>query len=138
VGRRFEVVPPVRNDHDVTAHVIASVHPHNFFGGNQVLFIDKGQDAGLKPGNRLFITRKGDAWRRSLATPGAGLRISPDSENLPSVERTPGTHDESRYPDEVVGELRVLDVRQHTSTCIVTESKAEIEREDTAVARRGY
>jgi nucleoid-associated protein YgaU len=138
VGRRFEVVAPVRNLRDITAHVLASVHPHNFFGANQVLFIDKGGPDGVLVGNRFFVIRKGDAWRRSLATPGAGYRISPEAENMPDVEKTPGTHDEAHYPDEVVGELRVLEVREKSSTCLVTESKAEIERDDVAVARKGY
>ena len=111
---------------------------NNFFGAQQVLFIDKGSKDGLRPGNRLFITRQGDAWRRSLATPGAGLRISREAENSPEVQKTPGTRDESRYPDEVIGELRVLETRERTSTCIVTETKLEIERQDIAVARRGY
>lgn len=138
VGRRFQVVPPVRNEKDIRAHIIASVHPHNFYGQNQVLFIDQGADDGLKVGNRLFIVRRGDAWRRSLATPGAANRITPESEKLPEMEKTPGTRDESKYPDEIIGELRVLAVRAHSATCVVTQSKAELERDDMAQARKGY
>jgi hypothetical protein len=138
VGRRFQVVPPVRNDKDVKAHIIASVHPHNFYGQNQVLFIDKGGEDGLRLGNRLFVVRRGDVWRRSLATPGAGNRMSPESAGLPDMEKTPGTRDESKYPDEIVGELRVVAVRPHSATCVVTQSKAELEQDDTAQARKGY
>jgi hypothetical protein len=138
VGRRFQVIPPVRNEAEVRAHILASVHPHNFYGQNAVLFLDKGALDGLKPGNRLFIIRRGDAWRRSLATPGAANRISPESEKTPEMEKTPGTRDENHYPDEVVGELRILAVRPHTSTCLVTQSKAEIEKDDVAVSRKGY
>ncbi len=138
IGRRFQVVPPVRNERDIKAHIIASVHPHNFYGQNQVVFIDQGADDGLKVGNRLFIVRRGDAWRRSLATPGAANRITPESERIPDMEKTPGTRDESKYPDEVVGELRVLALRPHSATCVVTQSKAELERDDIAQARKGY
>ena len=138
IGRRFQVVPPVRNLTDVSAAVVASVHPHNFYGQNQVVFIDKGEADGLKVGNRLFILRRGDAWRRSLATPGAAYRISPESTNLPDMEKTPGTKDEGNYPQEVVGELRILEARPHSSTCLVTQSRLEIENSDIAVARRGY
>ncbi|MEI7892724.1 MAG: LysM peptidoglycan-binding domain-containing protein [Myxococcales bacterium] len=138
VGRRFQVVPPVRNTVDVQAEVLASVYPHNFFGQNQVLFIDKGEKDGLRAGNRLLILRKGDAWRRSLATPGAANRISPNSETLPELERTPGIKDENRFPEEVVGELRVVSVRAHTATCVVTLARYEIERGEVAVARKGY
>lgn len=138
VGRRYQVVPPVRNEKDIKAHIVASVHPHNFYGQNQVVFVDQGGEEGLKLGNRLFIIRRGDAWRRSLATPGAANRISPESEKLPDLERTPGTRDEKQYPDEIIGELRVVAVRPHSATCVVTQSKAELEKDDMAVARKGY
>jgi hypothetical protein len=32
----------------------------------------------------------------------------------------------------------VVDVRDHTATCVVTQSKREIETGDDAVARKGY
>ena len=139
VGRRFEVVPPVRNDADVSANVIASVHPNNFFGQNQLVFVDKGKLDGLKVGNRLFIMRRGDAWRRSLVAHGpAEYRISPENENLPDMERVPGSRDDQRYPNQLVGELRVVKIHDHTATCLVSEAKLEIERGDAAVARKGY
>jgi len=138
IGRRFQVVPPVRNEKDIKAHIIASVHPHNFYGQNQVVFLDQGAEDGLKLGNRLFIIRRGDAWRRSLATPGAANRISPEAEKLPDMEKTPGTRDEKAYPDEVIGELRIVAIKPHSATAIVTQSKAELEKDDLAVARKGY
>ena len=39
---------------------------------------------------------------------------------------------------EVIGELRVVSVRNHTAACIVTQSTREIELADSAVARKGY
>jgi hypothetical protein len=138
--RRFEIVAPRRNDVEVQARVLASVHPHAFYGQNAVVFIDKGDAAGLRPGNRLFILRRGDAWRQSLVTRGAGYRVSPDDERpMPPMEKTPGSkRQESSYPDEVVGELRVLSVKKDTSVCLVTQSRLEIETSDIAVARKGY
>jgi len=140
LARRFEIVPPKRNDADVQAHVLASVHPNEFWGQNQVVFIDKGEEAGLKLGNRLFIIRRGDAWRRTLVTPDAGYRVSPEDERpMPPMEQTPGSRrDEERYPDEVLGELRVVSLRKDSATCVVTQSKGEIETYDLAVARKGY
>jgi len=140
IERSFQVVPPRRNDADVQAHVLASLHPNILFGQNQVVFIDKGEAAGLKPGNRLFVVRRGDAWRRSLVTPGAGYRVSPDDERpMPPMENTPGArHEEEKYPDEVVAELRVLAVKKDTAACLVTQSRHEIEVNDLAVGRRGY
>ncbi len=140
IERSFRVVSPRRNDIDVQAHVLASLHPNILFGQNQVVFIDKGDAAGLKPGNRLFVIRRGDAWRQSLVTPGAGYRVSADDERpMPPMEKTPGArHEEDKYPDEVVAELRVLAVKKDTAACLVTQSRHEIEVSDLAVARKGY
>ncbi|HEY5148067.1 MAG TPA: LysM peptidoglycan-binding domain-containing protein, partial [Polyangiaceae bacterium] len=128
------------NETDVQAHVLASLHPNELFGQNQVVFIDKGDTAGLKPGNRLFIVRRGDAWRRSLVTPGAGYRVSADDERpMPPMENTPGARrEEEKYPDEVVAELRVLAVKKESAVCLVTQARLEIELNDLAVARKGY
>jgi hypothetical protein len=140
VVRSFQVVPPKRNEADVQARVLAAVHPNEFWGQNQLVFINKGEDAGLRVGNRLFIIRRGDAWRQSLVTPSAGYRVSPDDEKpMPPMEQTPGSRkDEQSYPDEVVGELRVVAVKKDTATCLVTQARREIELNDLAVARKGY
>ena len=140
VARKFEVVAPQRNDVEVEAHILASIHPNVFWGQNQVVFIDKGQDAGLKPGNRLFVVRRGDAWRKTLVTPTAGYRVSPDDEAaLPDMEKTPGARkDEQNYPDEVIAELRVVSLKKDSSACLVTQSRLEIEPAELAVARKGY
>jgi hypothetical protein len=141
LARSFEVVPPRRNEVDVVdAHVLASLHPNEFFGQNQIVFIDKGEDDGLKVGNRLTVMRRGDAWRRTLVTPQAGYRVSADDENpMPPLENTPGSHqDEQHYPEEPVAELRVVSLKKTTATCLVTQSRVEIESYDRAVARKGY
>jgi LysM domain len=140
IERKFAIVAPHRNEADLQAHVLASLHPNILFGQNQVVFIDKGEAAGLKPGNRLFVVRRGDAWRRSLVTPGAGYRVSADDERpMPPMENTPGArHEEEKYPDEVVAELRVLAVKKLSAVCLVTQSRLEIEVNDLAVARKGY
>jgi len=137
VGRKFEVVPPVRNQKDVNAQVLASVYPHNFYGQNQVVFLDKGDEDGLRPGNRLFVIRRGDAWHKSLASDVAGLRIALESDSPADTERPPVVGDQ-KAPLEVIGELRILTVRKHTSAALVTQSTKEIELNDSAVARKGY
>jgi hypothetical protein len=141
LSRAFEVVPPRRNDVDVPdAHVLASLFPHEFYGQNQIVFIDKGEKDGLKVGNRLTVMRRGDAWRKTLVTGHAGNRVSPDDEKpMPPLERTPGSNqDEAHYPEEPVAELRVVALKNETATCLVTQSRVEIEAYDRAVARKGY
>jgi LysM repeat protein len=140
LARSFEIVPPRRNDEDISARVLASVHPNEFYGQNQVIFIDKGEADGLKLGNRLFVVRRGDPWRQSLIEPIAGYRVSADDEKpMPEMENTPGSRrDDKTYPDEVTGELRVVALKKDSATCVVTQSTFEIERSDLVVARSGY
>lgn len=138
VQRKFIVAPPKRNVNDVHAHVIASVHQHVFYGQNQVVFIDQGEKEGLSVGNRLFVIRKGDAWGESLATQGAATRIAIESDSPAEVEKVPTPRDPKRLPEEVVGELRVVAVRDHSAACVVTQSRKEIEVHDDLFARKGY
>jgi len=140
LARSFEVVPAVRDTADVQAHVLASVNPNEFFGQNQVVFIDKGAAAGLAPGNRLVIVRRGDAWRSTLVAPIAGYRVSPDDDKpMPPMENTPGTRkDDGTLPEETIADLRVVATRKDTSTCIVVQARKEIEIGDSVVARKGY
>jgi hypothetical protein len=140
VARSFEIVPPRRNDVDVQAKVLASLHPNEFFGQNQVVFIDKGDDAGLRPGNRLFVMRRGDAWRQTLVTADMSYRVSADDERpMPPMEKTPGSSkDDANYPTEAIAELRVIDVKKDSAVCLVTHAKLEIELRDVVVGRKGY
>jgi hypothetical protein len=138
IRRRFNVVAPVRNLNDVAGKVIASVRLHEFFGQNQVVFIDRGVQEGLQVGNRLFVVRRGDAWRATLPNDLAGIRIAMESSSPADMERVPHARDEGSFPEQVVAELRVLALHPHSATCIVTQSIHEIEFGDAAVARKGY
>jgi hypothetical protein len=136
--RKFEVIPPKRNQVDVEAHVAIAVHPHVFYGQNQVVFIDRGAEAGLQPGNRLFVIRRGDQWRKTMYTDHSARRIAGEREEPGVVEATPKMRDDQALPEEVVGELRVLAVQKKSATCLLTASRYEIEPNDLAVARKGY
>ncbi len=140
VGRRFEVVPPRRNSVDLKARVLTSIYPHQYIGQNQVAFIDRGSDDGLRPGNRLFIVKKGDTWRRSLKTSTvvARTRLRMDDPDEVPHEVTPLRGDERAFPQEVVGELRVIRTRKKSSLTVVTRSDIEILPGDRAVSRKGY
>jgi hypothetical protein len=138
VARRFEVVPPTRNDKDVSARVLTSVQPHGLFGQNQIVFVDQGDEAGLKPGNRLFVIRKGDAWHQTLTTGSSAKRIALEDDSPAATENVPKPRDATRLPEEVLAELRVVNVRKQTAMCIVTASRHEIEAGDRAFSRKGY
>ncbi|RYE84548.1 MAG: LysM peptidoglycan-binding domain-containing protein, partial [Myxococcales bacterium] len=93
LGRRFDVVAPARNKNDVVAHVTYSIVPLVFHARDQVVFLDKGSDDGLVPGNRLFILRRGDGWRPTLQGSGdlSDKRIRYTEQLGPETESILGT-----------------------------------------------
>lgn len=138
VMRKFEVVPPRRNDVELRATVNASVIPRELHGSDQVVFLDRGEVDGIKPGNRLFVLRQGDAWHQTLPTGTAAQRIAMESQSPADTESIPRPRDETKLPEEVIGEIRVITVRKNTSLAIVTAARREIEAGDQAFARKGY
>jgi len=140
VGRRYYVVPPAASQVDVQARILTSLYPHVIMGRDQVVFIDRGANDGLKPGNRLFVVRHGDAWRRTLETASvmARSRIKMDVPERLELDVTSLEGDEETFPEEVVAELRVIRSHKYASLALVTESHEEIEPGDQAVARKGF
>ncbi len=138
VQRKLNIVAPKVNQVETEATVLASIHPHEFYGQDQVVFIDKGTKDGLVPGNRLLIRRQGDAWRDSLPTAYSATRIALESDSPAQVEHVPTPDNRKSLPKEVIGELRVITLRDHSATCVVTTSTQEIELGDKAIAKRGY
>ena len=62
------------------------------------VFVDLGKDDGLKVGNTLLVVRSGDGFTGQVED----------------------------MPDEVIGKLTVLDVRDQVSTAVVTKSNREL------------
>lgn len=140
VGRRYYVVPPTASQVDLRARILTSLYPHLIMGRDQVVFIDRGANDGLKPGNRLFVVRHGDAWRRTLETASvmARSRILMDEPARIDLEVTELVGDEESFPEEVIAELRVIRSHKYSSLALVTESHEEIEPGDQAVTRKGF
>jgi hypothetical protein len=139
VEDQHRVVPPKKIDRDVTARVLTSMYPHVIMGQNQVVFIDRGSVDGLTEGNRLFITRRGDTWRRTLSTTTAmaSTRINLEAERL-TFEPVPIHGNEQDFPEEVVAELRVIKAHKFSSLALVSSAKVEIQPGDRAIARSGF
>jgi hypothetical protein len=116
------------------------VYPLQLYGQNQVVFIDKGEKEGVKPGMRFFAIRRGDGWQRTLKNGGVyTTKRSVVEDDRPAViESTPTPANEDRLPDETYAELRVLRVRDHTAMALVTASTSEVERSVRLVAKKGY
>lgn len=142
VTRRFEVVPPVRNEVDLTAQIMASFYPHVLYGQNQLVFINRGSKDGLVPGNRFFAIVQGDPYRQTVGTASrlATARVEYHGDQPARIveKGALGTERDNAYPTEVIGEVRVLTVRDHTAACLVTSSRREIERGQRLLARKGY
>ena len=121
VGRKFHVVPPVKNEKYVEARIFTALYPHQLFGQNQVLFLDRGRKQGVKPGNRFLAVRRGDRWVESLDGAGPSASIKPmtedDRDAIFDDIKTDGPDD--KYPNETFGEVRVLAVRDNSSIAIV-------------------
>ncbi len=116
VHRRFDVVPAVVNDRDLEARIIAFMDPVVMGAQHHIAFIDRGAKDGVRDGNRFFVVEKKDNYRAS--------RDQPD--------------DHPGYPTEVIAELRVIEARPHTSTCMITGGVREIAVGEPAEMRKGY
>lgn len=138
-GAKLEGVTPKPSDENLWARVLRSVYPLVFYGSKQIIFLDRGSEDGLEPGNRLFVVRRGDAWRRSLTLSQEMARERAVMEaSEPAVfETTPLKGDEKDFPEEQIGVLRILRTNKHSSVAYVIEASREIVAGDRAVARKG-
>ena len=129
VPRRFEVVPPVPNSRDVESEVVATLRPQQILGDYQIVFVAAGSEEGVQLGNRWFVIREGDEWRRNLT---ADLHDYGET-----VEDAPEL-DEDEFPPEVIAEGRVVAVRPHSSTVLITASTREVVVGDKVELRQGF
>jgi hypothetical protein len=139
VGRRFDVVPPLKTNAKVATRVLTSIYPNVYIARDQVAFLDKGSDDGMAPGMRLFVVRRGDTWRDGLTShsPFEKTRMLISSSRQAAAEETPTDGDERTFPVDTVAELRVLRTEKYSSIAIVTQSKREVVSGDLAVSHPG-
>lgn len=125
----FDMVAPVPNDRDLEGEVVATIRPRQLSSDQQVIFVNVGEEQGVRLGNRIFIVREGDRWRQNLA--------APRFEYGEVVER--GTAPEpDQYPPEIIAEGRVVNVRPNTSAMLVTRTVEEVVVGDRVEMRRGF
>jgi hypothetical protein len=137
--RRLDVVPPKTNEAELRGTVISSIQPNVMYGQNQIIMIDKGEDDGLKVGNRLFVIRRGDPWKKGLSSTGELSAQRVTIGNGPAVVRPAELPpDSDDLPDEVVAEIRVTRVRKGSATCLVTNATLDLTGGDVWVAKKGY
>ncbi len=127
--RRLAQVPPRTNSRKVESKILAAARPLGILGRNQLVFIGAGEKQGVQVGNRFLVVRQGDTWRRSLIRSEVKTPAERPARNRP---------DDSKYPKETIGEVRVLYVRPESSTGIITGSTQEIEPGDRVEMPEGF
>jgi hypothetical protein len=140
VGRRFEVVPPKVAEQDLDAGIATALFPHQFWGQQQIVFLNKGSEDGVKPGNRFFAIERGDRWARDRHRAGRLAKQRPriEDDRWVRADDVDLEADQDLFPDETYAEFRVIHVREHTAMCLITSATHEIERDALLVMRRGF
>lgn len=140
VQRQFNPVPPVPNDRDIAARIVATPTPRSIVGTQFVVIIDRGINDGVRLGNRFFLTQRGDPWRSTVSGMGRAMRLQEIDRDGDGRVDTP--HSAERLPTELPLEVRgeVIVVSVHPRTCVglVTVTSSEIELGAPVVMRRGY
>jgi hypothetical protein len=140
VQRQFEPSAPTTNDRDLLAHVVAMPQPRLIVGANYVVIIDRGQQDGVRLGNRFFLTSRGDPMMQSVRNNGhiSRLTLDRDGDGIPDQPPTNPDPADTQLPVEVTGELQVVAVHPRTAVCIVVGTIREVEVGAPLVMRRGY
>lgn len=116
VHRHVDVVPPVKNEKEVKGHIIAFLDPTVLAATHHIVFVDRGKEDGVRDGNRFFAVERRDGLRR--------------------INRE--KNDRKGYPKEVIAELRVVETRPETATCLITSAIRELEIGQRVELRKGY
>ena len=127
VPRNFWLVPPKRNARQLVTKVVASLRPRQLLASQQLIFVAVGRDKGVEAGNRLFVTREGDSWRRELPKQAAEMGAAVELPKEPSG-----------YPHEVIAEGRVVSVRPKSAAVWLTRAIRAAQVGDRVEMRMGY
>jgi nucleoid-associated protein YgaU len=125
--RKFYWVDVVPADHSLRATVVASLYGWKLPSTNQIVFVDVGAEQGVVLGNRFYIVRQGDEWRRS-----AEGRIGREVETTVPLPKEP-----EHYPWEVVAIGRAVNVQHQTTAIMLERATRSVRMGDRAELRQG-
>lgn len=94
----------------IEGYVVCGRHGVSIFGGNDIVYIDRGSNDGVQVGNTFVIYKD----REPVNDPTTGMTLN--------------------LPKEVLGKLLVITVHDNTATAIITKSVKEIEGGDKILA----
>jgi hypothetical protein len=115
--RQYKLVEPRPSTVTLEARVVASFSPALMLATESFVVLSRGKRDGVEVGNRSFVVRRGDGYRRIME----GWEAQ-----------------DPRFPREMVSELWVVDVREKTSVAWVASTTKELRVGETAEIRRGY
>jgi hypothetical protein len=116
--RQFKTVPPMKNEVDLQGTIVAMLSADMLIGQGEVIFMDLGKGTGIKPGNRLFVVRRGDAFADDTAP----------SEMVGQDNRT--------FPARALGQVVVIQVGDSLSVGLVDRSVEEMGVGDLVMMRK--
>ena len=100
--QQLKQISPTKADRNMVASIIDVINPITVIGEHQYTMVNKGAEDGMRPGYRFFAYQRDE-----------GLRPQEESSD-------------DQIPFTLVGQLMLIDVREHYSTAIVIDSKREI------------
>jgi len=117
IRSQFKDVPPVAARKNLDTTIVGLLGTDQVAGEEQVVFLDRGKQDGLVPGNLLYVVRRGDAYDTKYG------HYSPAGRNDP------------HYPDFALAQVIVVDVADKTAVALVTRSRQELMPGDRALLR---
>ena len=112
--RQLQFVQPREAEDDLVAEIIDSVDPSFIFAPQEFVFVNRGAEDGVRPGNRFFAYQQWEGFE------------TPQEDTAPEI------------PWQQVGQLMVLDVREQHSLAVVTRSERELFIGDRLEMYRGH
>ncbi len=125
--RQFYWVGVVPADRSLRARVVASLYPRKLPSSDQIVFVNVGVENGIELGNRFYIVRQGDEWRRS-----AEGKIGREIETTVPLPAPP-----KHYPWEVVAIGRAVNVQPKTTAVLLEQATRAVRMGDYAELRKG-
>ena len=116
---QFGHVQPVANSQEVDGEIVDLIGPDDLIGAQAVVIVDRGSDDGVQVGNRFFVLRRGDAYRK-IMRPGRNVG-----------------QDDVDYPLRAIGEVIVVQAGKAVSLGLVTFSIHEFGVGDRVLMRKG-
>ncbi len=127
IERNFYWVSVVPAERSMRATIVASLYPRKLPSTNQIVFVNVGEEQGVVLGNRFYVVRQGDEWRRS-----AEGRIGREIETTVPLPPEP-----KHYPWEVVAIGRAVNVQPTTTAILLERATRAVRMGDRAELRQG-